>query len=180
MSKNNGKCSECGKSLRVSVEPFIGPAKSKPIAPGTTMPGGTTTCIKQLSGTDWCADFRIGQWVVHNGRKFCSACAEKRIPAPPPRYAFNPDCAGPGVVILTLDDIRAWRAAESDAGRPAGLADFFKAYNICPTCKGTQKSIFGWRGTTPILETCRTCDGSGLEHRAPDLVPIWESDLQPA
>ncbi len=180
MAKNSGKCSECSKSLRTAIEQFIGPAKSKPIGPGTTMPGGTTTCIKQLSGTSWCADFRIGLWVVRNGRKVCSACAEKRIPAPPPRYAFNPDSAGPGIVILTLDDIKVWRKTEYDAGRPSELADFFKAFNICPTCKGTLKSTFGWRGSTPILEPCRTCNGSGLDHPAPALEPLWETELQPA
>jgi hypothetical protein len=79
MAKNNGKCSECNKSLRISVEQFIGPAKSKPIAPGTTMPGGTTTCIKQLSGTSWCADFRVGNWAIIDGRKICTTCAEAKL-----------------------------------------------------------------------------------------------------
>jgi len=96
MAKHNGKCEQCGKSLRVSVEQFIGPAKSKPIAPGETMPGGTMTCIKQLSGTSWCADFRVGNWAIVEGRKICTTCAEAKLdpnnhPAvtTPTRYALT-------------------------------------------------------------------------------------------
>jgi len=173
MAKHNGKCEQCGKSLRVSVEQFIGPAKSKPIAPGETMPGGTMTCIKQLSGTSWCADFRVGNWAIVEGRKICTTCAEAKLdpnnhPAAiaPTRYAFNLDCAGPGVVILTLDDIRAWRATESEYGRPAGLADFWKAHNICPTCKGNQRVIVGYYGNRPVIDTCPACNGSGLDRPA--------------
>ncbi len=77
--KHNGKCEECGKSLRTSVEQFIGPAKSQPIAPGQTMPGGTMTCIKMFKGPDWCRDFRVGLWVIIDGRKVCTACAEQQV-----------------------------------------------------------------------------------------------------
>lgn len=78
------------------------------------------------------------------------------------RYAFNPDCAGPGVTILTLDDIRKWRAAESEGGRAYGLRDFFDAHNICFTCKGNQRIIIKWQGDRPTIGTCPDCKGTGL------------------
>jgi len=37
------------------------------------------TCIKMFKGPDWCRDFRVGLWVIIDGRKVCTACAEKQV-----------------------------------------------------------------------------------------------------
>jgi hypothetical protein len=73
--------------------------------------------------------------------------------------------------------IREWRAAEFDAGRPAGLDDFYAAHGLCFDCDSEGVQMIGWSEPAnpkeseraaqlkleklPFHETCRTCGGSG-------------------
>ncbi len=79
-----------------------------------------------------------------------------------PRYAFNPAADESGVTRVTLEEVRDWRAAEKAAGRPDGLLDYFKAFDICPCCKGNRTAILKWDGNRPITGTCPQCGGTGL------------------
>lgn len=76
--KRCGKCTACGRTLRTAIEPFKGDStRCAPPKPGERM-DGNMTCIKMLSGPDWCRDFRVGHWIVQDGRKVCTTCANEQ------------------------------------------------------------------------------------------------------
>ena len=46
-----------------------------------------------------------------------------------------------------LEDVREWRRAEYEAGRPSGYDDFFRAHGLCVECGGEGRLVIGvrWR-----------------------------------
>jgi excinuclease UvrABC ATPase subunit len=74
-------------------------------------------------------------------------------------------------------EIRAWRAQESDAGRPCELFDYYVQHGICPECHGDGVQMIGWsapeddaeRQATrelnleqlPVYDVCSRCAGTG-------------------
>lgn len=61
---------------------------------------------------------------------------------------------------LSIAEIRAWRIERHAEGEPSGLLDYFRAHDLCPTCKGlgTAATYFANR---PIGEkTCPLCNGT--------------------
>lgn len=76
-----------------------------------------------------------------------------------------------------VEDVKRWRKAEYDAGRPSGLDDFFATHGICPTCRGEGVHMIGWsdpRGQDelraarklqqeqlPVYGVCPQCGGRG-------------------
>jgi hypothetical protein len=40
--------------------------------------------------------------------------------------------------------IKAWRAQESEAGRPCDLSDYYVQHGICPECGGDGVQMIGW------------------------------------
>ena len=76
-----------------------------------------------------------------------------------------------------IEDIKRWRKAEYDAGRPSGLDAFFAAHGICSTCRGEGVHMIGWsdpKGADeiraaedlnmeqlPVYEVCPQCRGTG-------------------
>ena len=71
-----------------------------------------------------------------------------------------------------LFKIKAWRATESEAGRPSSLEDYFRANGFCVNCHGVgiamngngigHKAV-GWQGKTLLFEKCEICGGTGLQ-----------------
>ena len=78
---------------------------------------------------------------------------------------------------FTLLEIRRWRAAQSDAGRPSSLADFYAAHGLCMDCRGHGAQMIGRSKPVneidaraaaelgveelPVYDVCPTCNGSG-------------------
>jgi hypothetical protein len=86
---------------------------------------------------------------------------------PEPRYAFNPEEGESGVTRVTLADVATWRVAESAAGRPCALLDYFKAHRICMRCKGNRRAVVAFRGIWPIMDICPQCGGTGRPEDPP-------------
>lgn len=69
----------------------------------------------------------------------------------------------------SLQEIKAWRQAQHDAGKPSSFADFFRLNNICPNCRGRKIETVRI-GVDAVLiprkqEPCETCNGDGEYHR---------------
>jgi hypothetical protein len=91
---------------------------------------------------------------------------------------------------FSLLAIKAWRAAEFDAGRPAGLDDFYAAHGLCFDCDSDGVQMIGWSEPTnareveraaqlkldklPVHERCSTCGGSGKADRS-----TWKKSSAP-
>lgn len=76
-----------------------------------------------------------------------------------------------------LLEIKAWRAQESDAGRPCDLLDYFVQHGICPECRGDGVQMIGWSAPEddterqgvrelnleqlPLYDLCSRCGGTG-------------------
>lgn len=67
-------------------------------------------------------------------------------------------------------EIKAWRTAEADAGRPSSYADFFHAHGFCVACLGEgvkrNENGLGWKvvgmdSDTQLFEHCPVCGGTG-------------------
>jgi hypothetical protein len=70
---------------------------------------------------------------------------------------------------FSLMQIKDWRAREYDAGRPAGLEDFFLAHNLCITCQCRGLIMLGpdedgnW-----LWDLCEICGGTGTPRAGND------------
>jgi hypothetical protein len=76
-----------------------------------------------------------------------------------------------------IEDVKRWRKAEYDAGRPSGLGDFYAAHGICPKCRSEGVHMIGWSDPSgedelraaeelyveqlPVYDVCPQCGGSG-------------------
>src|SRR6185437_15695614 len=71
--------------------------------------------------------------------------------------------------MQNLTAIKDWRAKAFEAGRPSGLADYYRAHGFCPSCRGMGLAVgerggfiaIGWDGSAQLYQKCRVCDGSG-------------------
>jgi hypothetical protein len=64
------------------------------------------------------------------------------------------------VALLTkhgysIEAVKAWRTRESEAGRPSGLDDFYRAHGLCVECRGNGNKLLG----------CRWWDARGKERK---------------
>lgn len=68
-----------------------------------------------------------------------------------------------GGKYLSLDDIRAWRKTQHEAGLPSDLNDYYKAHDICRRCGGggTVLTYLGGASQPSGTVTCHVCKGSG-------------------
>ena len=80
----------------------------------------------------------------------------------------------PGV---TLQEVKAWRAREREAGRPSSPRDFYITHGICPECRGEGVRMIGWSDPRddrerqaakdlevpqlPVFDVCPHCHGTG-------------------
>jgi hypothetical protein len=71
---------------------------------------------------------------------------------------------------MSLEETKAWRTREADAGRPSSYEDFCRAYGLCVAClgeglthndKGAGFKVVGMDGDTQLFEQCPVCDGTG-------------------
>lgn len=86
---------------------------------------------------------------------------------------------------FSIQKIKEWREAESHAGRPHELSDFYATHGLCFDCTGNGVQMIGWskpsdaeikdwteRGLTdfpkdlPLYEICSTCKGTGTADRS--------------
>src|SRR4051812_40226128 len=70
--------------------------------------------------------------------------------------------------LFKVEDIKRWREAEHESGRPSDLDDFFKAqhhlgYTFCDGCqsRGINVHPVDWDGDVPLFEECAICQGTG-------------------
>ena len=72
---------------------------------------------------------------------------------------------------MSLEEIKAWRTREAEAGRPSSYADFCRAHGFCVTClgegithndNGIGYKVVGMDGDTQLFERCPVCDGTGV------------------
>ncbi|MGC2639669.1 MAG: hypothetical protein WA294_20970 [Acidobacteriaceae bacterium] len=72
----------------------------------------------------------------------------------------------------SMDEVKAWRTGEHDAGRPSGFEDFCRAHGVrlCTACMGEGVTRnedglgfkpVGWDGDTQLFEMCPACGGTG-------------------
>ncbi len=72
-----------------------------------------------------------------------------------------------------MQEVKAWRKREFDAGRPSGLNDYFVAHGFCfcSHCHGVGLAMnedgmgykaVGWDGDTQLFEECDFCGGTGV------------------
>ncbi len=68
------------------------------------------------------------------------------------------------------DEIKAWRTAEFEAGRPSSFADYCRAHGLCAECNaeglvlnenGIGFKLVRMEGDTYIFQICPFCDGTG-------------------
>ena len=64
---------------------------------------------------------------------------------------------------LILLQIKAWRAAQFQAGNPSSLDDFYAAHELCKNCGCLGACYVGWDEQTDVhmWEICPICLGTG-------------------
>lgn len=78
---------------------------------------------------------------------------------------------------FTIQDIKAWRATESQAGRPGSLRDFYSSHGYCIECLAQGVQMIGWSPPIgseeilaakelfleelPVYRVCPNCGGTG-------------------
>jgi DnaJ-class molecular chaperone len=69
-----------------------------------------------------------------------------------------------------MQEVKAWRTREFDAGKPSALKDYFRAHGFCSHCHGVGLAMnedgmgykaVGWDGDMQLFEECGFCGGSG-------------------
>jgi hypothetical protein len=70
-----------------------------------------------------------------------------------------------------IQEAKAWRTREFDAGRPSALKDYFDAHGFCSHCHGIGLAMnedgmgykaVGWDRDTQLFEVCGVCGGFGV------------------
>lgn len=73
---------------------------------------------------------------------------------------------------MSLEEIKAWRTKEAEAGRPSSHKDFCRAFGRCVTClgegvthndNGVGYKVVGMDGDTQLFERCPVCGGTGKQ-----------------
>ncbi len=75
-------------------------------------------------------------------------------------------------ISASIEEVKAWRTREAEAGRPSGLEDYCRVHGILlgPACKGEGlvpnengmgSRLVGWDGEAPLFERCEVCGGTG-------------------
>ena len=59
--------------------------------------------------------------------------------------------------------IKIWRDAQIQAGRPSGLLDYYRAHGLCIACQASGKRSVpvDWDGEVPLFTSCEVCGGAG-------------------
>jgi hypothetical protein len=74
------------------------------------------------------------------------------------------------VVTQSIEEIRAWRTNEAEAGRPSSFAAYCHQYGYCDACNaeglvlndnGIGFKLAGQDGNMPLFELCPVCKGTG-------------------
>src|SRR3569623_804543 len=70
----------------------------------------------------------------------------------------------------SVDEIKAWRTAELEAGRPSSFADYCRAHGLCAECNaeglvlnenGIGFKLVRMEDNMYVFEICTVCDGTG-------------------
>jgi hypothetical protein len=73
-------------------------------------------------------------------------------------------------IVSKLNEIREWRTEEFEAGRLSSLADYCRAYGLCPHCYGVGialredgkgRKVVGLDGETRLYARCDACNATG-------------------
>jgi hypothetical protein len=78
--------------------------------------------------------------------------------------------------LAMIQEVKAWRTREFDAGRPSALRDYFGAHGFCSYCHGVGLAMnedgigykaVGWDRDTQLFEECDFCEGTGVSAEKP-------------
>jgi hypothetical protein len=73
---------------------------------------------------------------------------------------------------MPLEEIKAWRTREAEAGRPSSYEEFCRVHGLCLTClgegllhndDGVGFKVVGMDGDTRLFEQCPVCGGTGKQ-----------------
>lgn len=82
----------------------------------------------------------------------------------------------------TIQAIRDWREKEYKAGRPSGLADFYRAHDIdiCVECSGTCTCVIGvrWRDENAVERSEVGPVASLVQRHSLDEPKHWLTDVR--
>jgi hypothetical protein len=79
---------------------------------------------------------------------------------------------------LGFEQVKWWRERESKAGRPSGLDDFYRANQICISCRGLGKRVIGvrWRDEDGVEQSEIGPVADLVERHGLDSPKNWLSD----
>lgn len=72
---------------------------------------------------------------------------------------------------MSLEEVKAWRTREAEAGRPSSYEDYCRAYGVCVTCLGEGVTrndngigfkVIGMDGSAQLFENCPACGGTDM------------------
>ena len=63
----------------------------------------------------------------------------------------------------SIHKVKEWREREYAAGRQSALEDFYRAHELCFTCRATGVALkpVGFENEIPLFATCEVCHGTG-------------------
>jgi hypothetical protein len=73
---------------------------------------------------------------------------------------------------MSLEEAKAWRTKEAEAGRPSSYEEFCRLHGLCMTCfgegvrrndNGVGFKVVGMDGDTRLFEQCQVCGGTGKQ-----------------
>jgi hypothetical protein len=71
---------------------------------------------------------------------------------------------------VSLEETKAWRTREAEAGRPSSYEDFCRVHGLCINCLGAGLvhndngigfKVVGMDGDIRLFELCPVCGGTG-------------------